>query len=62
MILHQPAGNYIEGYKKLEKTYKEGKLKSIGISKLNKNEPFYVRTDEVLKRFASWVPDVENQK
>ena len=32
------------------------------ISKLNKNEPFYVRTDEVLKRFASWVPDVENQK
>ena len=32
------------------------------ISKLNKNEPFYVRTDEALKRFASWVPDVENQK
>ena len=183
MILHQPAGNYIEGYKKLEKAYKEGKLKSIGISnfneeeiqetldkcevkpeliqveshpyfprielnkylkkhnialqswyplggrgnnsimgekiieslaqkynksnaqiilrwhiqmgyivipgarsenhikeninifdfkltneemteisKLNKNEPFYVRTDEALKRFASWVPDVENQK
>lgn len=183
MILHQPAGNYIEGYKKLEKAYKEGKLKSIGISnfneeeiqeildkcevkpaliqveshpyfprielnkylkkhnivlqswyplggrgnnsimsekiieslaqkynksnaqiilrwhiqmgyivipgarsenhikeninifdfkltneemaeisKLNKNETFYVRTDEALKRFASWVPDVENQK
>lgn len=183
MILHQPAGNYIEGYKKLEKAYKEGKLKSIGISnfneeeiqeildkcevkpaliqveshpyfprielnkylkkhnivlqswyplggrgnnsimsekiieslaqkynksnaqiilrwhiqmeyivipgarsenhikeninifdfaltneemaeisKLNKNEPFYIRTDEALKRFANWVPDVENQK
>ena len=32
------------------------------ISQLNKNEPFYVRTDEALKRFASWVPDAENQK
>ena len=32
MILHQPAGNYIEGYKILEKGYKEGKLKSIGLS------------------------------
>lgn len=46
----------------IENAHKEWKLKSIGISNLNKNEPFYVRTDEVLKRFASWVPDVENQK
>lgn len=46
----------------IEKAHKEWKLKSIGISNLNKNEPFYVRTDEALKRFASWVPDVENQK
>ena len=38
MILHQPAGNYIEGYKKLEKAYKEGKLKSIGISNFNESE------------------------
>lgn len=38
MILHQPAGNYIEGYKKLEKAYKEGKLKSIGISNFNEEE------------------------
>ena len=46
----------------IENAHKEWKLKSIGISNLNKNEPFYVRTDEALKRFASWVPDVENQK
>lgn len=38
MILHQPAGNYIEGYKKLEKAYKQGKLKAIGISNFNKEE------------------------
>lgn len=38
MILHQPAGNYIEGYKRLEKAYKQGKLKAIGISNFNKEE------------------------
>ena len=32
LFLHQPAGNYMEGYKNLEKAYKEGKIKSIGIS------------------------------
>ena len=32
LILHQPAGNYVAGYKMLEKAKKEGKVKSIGIS------------------------------
>ena len=32
LFLHQPAGNYLEGYKQLEKAYKEGKIKAIGIS------------------------------
>lgn len=32
LFIHQPAGNYIAGYKQLEKAYKEGKAKSIGIS------------------------------
>ncbi len=32
MILHQPAGDYIAGYQKLEAAYKAGKLRSIGIS------------------------------
>jgi len=32
LYIHQPAGNYIAGYRQLEKAYKEGKAKSIGIS------------------------------
>ena len=32
LFLHQPAGNYMTGYRELEKAYKEGKIKSIGIS------------------------------
>lgn len=44
MILHQPAGNYIAGYKKLEKAYKEGKLRAIGISNFNESE-----IEEILK-------------
>ena len=32
LFLHQPSGNYIKGYKQLEKAYKEGKIRSIGIS------------------------------
>ena len=32
LFLHQPAGNYIAGYKLLEKAYKEGKIKAIGLS------------------------------
>lgn len=32
LFLHQPTGNYMEGYRQLEKAYREGKIKSIGIS------------------------------
>lgn len=32
LLLHQPAGNYLEGYKMMEKAVKEGKVKSIGLS------------------------------
>lgn len=32
LFLHQPAGNYVSGYRLLEKAYKEGKIKAIGIS------------------------------
>lgn len=38
MILHQPAGDYLAGYEKLETAYKEGKLRAIGISNFNENE------------------------
>ena len=32
LYIHQPAGNWFAGYRQLEKAYKEGKAKSIGIS------------------------------
>ena len=35
LILHQPAGNYVAGYKMLEKAKRDGKVKSIGISNFN---------------------------
>ena len=38
MILHQPAGNYIEGYKKLEKANKEATQKTIGKTNYKEEE------------------------
>ena len=32
LFIHQPAGNYMAGYRQLEKAYKEGRAKSIAIS------------------------------
>ncbi|MBQ3297023.1 aldo/keto reductase [Candidatus Saccharibacteria bacterium] len=32
LFLHQPAGNWRAGYRQLEKAYKDGKIKAIGIS------------------------------
>ena len=32
LFLHQPVGNWKQGYKNLEKAYKEGKVKAIGVS------------------------------
>lgn len=32
LYVHQPAGNWLAGYRQLEKAYKDGKAKSIGIS------------------------------
>ena len=32
MFLHQPAGDFLAGYRQLEKAYKDGKIKAIGIS------------------------------
>ena len=46
MLLHHPVNNYIYAYKMLEKAYKEGKIKSIGISNF---EGKYI--EEVLNEF-----------
>lgn len=38
LLIHQPAGNYIKGYKVMEKAYKEGKVKAIGLSNFNEEQ------------------------
>jgi diketogulonate reductase-like aldo/keto reductase len=44
LLLHQPFGNYIEGYKGMEAAVRQGKVRSIGLSN------FYgKRLDEILK-------------
>ena len=32
LLIHQPAGNYIAGYKLMEQAYKAGKVRAIGLS------------------------------
>ena len=32
LLIHQPAGNYVAGYKQMEKAYREGKVRAIGLS------------------------------
>lgn len=32
LLIHQPAGNYIAGYRLMEKAYKDGKVRAIGLS------------------------------
>lgn len=32
LLIHQPAGNYVSGYRLMEKAYKAGKVKAIGLS------------------------------
>lgn len=38
LLIHQPAGNYIAGYKQMEKAYKAGKVKAIGLSNFNQEQ------------------------
>ncbi len=34
LFIHQPAGNFIAGYRQLEQAYREGKARSLGISNM----------------------------
>lgn len=38
LLIHQPAGNYVAGYRQMEKAYKEGKVKAIGLSNFNQEQ------------------------
>lgn len=35
LLIHQPAGNYIAGYRLMEQAYKAGKVRAIGLSNFN---------------------------
>lgn len=35
LLIHQPAGNYVASYRLMEKAYKEGKVRAIGLSNFN---------------------------
>ena len=37
LFLHQPTDNWREGYKNIEKAYKEGKVKAIGLSNFSED-------------------------
>ena len=52
LFIHQPAGNYTAGYRQLEKAYREGKARSIGVSN------FQGRKLEVLMSEAQILPHV----
>lgn len=38
LLIHQPAGNYLAGYRLMEKAYKEGKVRAIGLSNFNQEQ------------------------
>ena len=38
LLIHQPAGNYVAGYRQLDKAYKEGQVKAIGLSNFNEDQ------------------------
>ena len=38
LLIHQPSGNYVAGYRLMEKAYKEGKVKAIGFSNFTKEQ------------------------
>lgn len=38
LLIHQPAGNYMAGYRLMEKAYKEGKVKAIGLSSFDEEK------------------------
>lgn len=38
LLIHQPAGNYVAGYRLMEKAYKEGKVRAIGLSNFTEEQ------------------------
>lgn len=44
LLIHQPAGNYLAGYRQMEKACREGKVRSIGLSNFTE-----AQTAEILR-------------
>ena len=38
LLIHQPSGNFVAGYRKMEKAYKNGKVRAIGLSNFTKEQ------------------------
>ena len=38
LLIHQPAGNYVAGYRLMEKAYEEGKVRAIGLSNFTQEQ------------------------
>ena len=38
LLIHQPAGNYTAGYRLMEKAYREGKVRAIGLSNFSQEQ------------------------
>lgn len=38
LLIHQPAGDYVAGYRLMEKAYKEKKVRAIGLSNFNQEQ------------------------
>lgn len=38
LLIHQPSGNYIAGYRQMEAAYKKGKVRAIGLSNFNREQ------------------------
>ena len=38
LLIHQAAGNYVEGYRRMEEAYKAGKVRAIGLSNFDEKQ------------------------
>lgn len=38
LLIHQPAGNYVAGYRQMEEAYKAGKVRAIGLSNFDETQ------------------------
>ena len=56
LLIHQPAGNYIAGYRLMEQAYKAGKVRAIGLSNFNEEQIREILR-EVYKRQPPYLPE-----